>query len=62
MDDSSMPGMTHSHGDAGAVSRPRTLVLGGFVLANGAVMVAAALVRRRTVGRRRPRRGAPATA
>jgi hypothetical protein len=62
MDDSSMPGMTHSQGDSAAVSRPRALVLGGFVLANGAVMVAAAVVRRRTVGRRRPRRAAPATA
>jgi hypothetical protein len=52
MDDTSMPGMDHSDTDIAAVSRPRTLVLGGFGVFNAGVLVAAALVRRRTAGER----------
>jgi uncharacterized protein involved in copper resistance len=50
MDDSSMPGMTDA--DTTTVSRPRALVLGGFGVFNAGVLVAAALVRRRTAGER----------
>jgi hypothetical protein len=54
MDDSSMPEMadTGTDPDAAVVSRPRTLVLGGFGVFNAGVLVAAALVRRRTASER----------
>jgi hypothetical protein len=57
MDDNSMPGMASSDTDTAVVSRPRTLVLGGFGVFNAGVLVAAAFVRRRTA-RARDRRAA----
>jgi len=59
----SMPGMTHSEDVvSGAVSRPRTAVLGGFAGLNAGVMGAALVIRRRRGERARrwPRRGATA--
>jgi uncharacterized protein involved in copper resistance len=44
---SPMPGMTGSHNDDGG-SRPRALVLAGFGGLNGAVLVTAMILRRRT--------------
>jgi len=60
----SMPGMNHDvspmpdmpgmdHGKDGDVSRPRALVLGGFGGLNGAVLVTALVLRRRTRRHRR---------
>lgn len=44
-----MPGMEHehTHGSSTTASRPRAMVLGGFVLVNGAGMVTALILRRR---------------
>lgn len=59
-----VPGATESH--SGDVSRPRGPVLGTFAAVNAAVLLSAALVRRRTKPRLNRRRasppGAPATA
>jgi uncharacterized protein involved in copper resistance len=53
----SVPGMVHAHDSAAPVPRPRGRVIGGFVLVNGTVVVAAAIARRRTAGQRRRGRG-----
>jgi hypothetical protein len=53
MDDGSMPGMT----ETAAASRPRALVFGGFGVFNAGVLVAAAVVRRRTASERDRRAG-----
>lgn len=51
------------HGDAGdSVDRPRALVFGGFGLVNGAVMLYAGLLRRRTAPDHSRRRAARAAA
>lgn len=49
------PGGAHDASPGAATERPRGLVLGGFGLLNGAVLGAAAVLRRRTRGRPRPR-------
>ncbi|HEX2805077.1 MAG TPA: hypothetical protein VHN80_02775 [Kineosporiaceae bacterium] len=58
----SMPGMADSHQDAAPVSRPVAWVVGAFVVVNGLMMAAAAVLRRRTPARRVPRRPHPAAA
>lgn len=59
-----MPGAVDDHADA--ASRPRELVLGTFAAVNAAVLLSAALLRRRTKSepdrRRAARLAAPATA
>jgi len=47
-DTTPMPGMEHEHGSTTPSSRPRALVLGGFVLVNGTGMVTALVLRRRS--------------
>lgn len=46
-DTTPMPGMEHGQGSTTSSSRPRALVLGGFVLVNGTGMVTALVMRRK---------------
>mgnify|MGYP000931712884 CR=1 FL=1 len=57
-DTTPMPGMEHEHGSTTPSSRPRALVLGGFVLVNGTGMVTALVLRRRSRHERDRKRAA----